>query len=348
MKLAIVGVTGAVGMEMVKVLSMRDFPVSELLPLASERSLGKTIDFKGKKIEVKKLEKDSFKGCDIALFSAGSSISKEFAKYAVDEGCVVIDNSSAFRMNEDVPLVVPEINPEDVKNHKGIIANPNCTTIIMDIAVWPIHKEYKVKRLVAASYQAASGAGYSAMQELKEETRAILNNMPYERKIFPFQYAFNLFPHNSPMQDNGYCEEENKAVFETRKIFHEEEFNITITCIRVPILRAHSIAVNIELEKGASVSDIYKILENAPGICILEDREKNRWPMPIDASEKFPVFVGRIRKDPSCKNAIWLWVVGDQLLKGAALNAVQIAELLKKCNGSVFGGNLYSDYTFRW
>lgn len=326
MKVAVVGCTGAVGMEMVKVLEKRTFPISELILLASERSLGKKIAFKGKEIGVEKLKEDSFKGIDIALFSAGSSISKEFAKYAVSDGCIVIDNSSAFRMEDNVPLVIPEINPGDVKKHKGIIANPNCTTIIMALPVWHIHKEYGVKRIVAASYQAASGAGYSAMNELMEETKAILENKVYERRVFPFQYAFNLFPHNSPMQDNGYCEEENKVISETRKIFHEPEFNITITCVRVPILRAHSLAVNIELSKEADISDIYKTLENAHGIEILEDREKNRWAMPLDASEKFPVFVGRIRKDPTIKNGLWLWVVGDQLLKGAALNAIQIAE----------------------
>ncbi|MEW6007608.1 MAG: aspartate-semialdehyde dehydrogenase [bacterium] len=328
MKVAVVGATGAVGMEMVKVLEKRAFPLDSLVLLASERSAGKTIEFKKDKIEVRKLERDSFEGIDIALFSAGSKISKEFAKDAVSSGCIVIDNSSAFRMEKDVPLVISEINPEDVAWHKGIIANPNCTAIIMAMALWPIHKEFKIKRVVAASYQAASGAGYSAMLELKEETMAILTNKPYERRVFPFQYAFNLFPHNSPMEDNGYCEEENKVINETRKIFHEPNFNLTITCVRVPILRAHSLAINIELEKGVNVDDVYKILENAKGVSLLEDREKNRWPMPVDASEKFPVFAGRIRKDRTIKNGIWLWVVGDQLLKGAALNAVQIAEIL--------------------
>ncbi|MEW6103865.1 MAG: aspartate-semialdehyde dehydrogenase [bacterium] len=328
MKVAVVGATGAVGMEMTKVLEKRAFPLDELILLASERSVGKTIEFKGEKIDVRRLEKSSFKGIDIALFSAGSSISKEFAPSATSSGCIVIDNSSAFRMEKDVPLVIPEINPEDVAWHKGIIANPNCTTIILNLPVWHIHKKYGVKRVVAASYQAASGAGYKAIRELEEETRAILMNEPYERKVFPFQYAFNLFPHNSPMENNGYCEEENKVINETRKIFHEPGFNITITCVRVPILRAHSLAINIELEKERNIDEIYKILENAPGIEIVEDRERNRWPMPVDASEKFPVFVGRIRKDNTIKNGIWLWVVGDQLLKGAALNAVQIAEVL--------------------
>lgn len=328
MRVAVVGATGAVGGEMIKVLEKRSFPISSLTLLASERSQGKEIKFKGSKIKVCKLERNAFKGCDIALFSAGSNVSKEFAPIAVEEGCIVIDNSSAFRMDHNVPLVIPEINPDKVKEHKGIIANPNCTTIIMALAVWPIHKRYGVKRIVASSYQAASGAGYAAMVELKEETRAILEGRSYKRKVFPYQYAFNLFPHNSPMQDNGYCEEENKVIQETRKIFDEETFNITITCVRVPILRAHSIAVNIELEREVDVSDIYNLLKDAGGIEILEDRENNRWPMPIDASEKFPVFVGRIRRDLSIKNGIWLWVVGDQLLKGAALNAVQIGELL--------------------
>jgi len=328
MKVGVVGATGAVGGEMIKVLEKRNFPVSEIHLLASERSVGKTIEFKGEKIRVEKLENGSFKGLDIALFSAGKSVSKEFAKIAVSFGCIVIDNSSFFRMEPDVPLVVPEINPMDVKEHKGIIANPNCTTIILSLPVWYIHKKYGVKRIVAASYQAASGAGYSAMKELEEETMAILSKKPYERRVFPYQYAFNLFPHNSPMEENGYCEEENKVIKETRKIFHENDFNITITCVRVPILRAHSLAVNIELENSASVSDIYKVLENRDGIEILEDRKNNRWPMPIDASCKFPVLVGRIREDNTIKNGIWLWIVGDQLLKGAALNAVQIAEIL--------------------
>ncbi|HAW49530.1 TPA: aspartate-semialdehyde dehydrogenase [bacterium] len=330
MKVAVAGATGSVGCEMMNVLEKRDFPVSEILLLASERSSGKKLKFKGEEIEVKTLKEDSFKGCDIALFSAGKKVSLEFARYATSSGCLVIDNSSAFRMDKDIPLVIPEINQGDIALNKGIIANPNCTTIIMCLPLWPIHKRFRAKRVVVATYQAASGAGMRAMNELLDETKAVLLGESYERKIFPFQYAFNLFPHNSPMMDNGYCEEENKMVFETRKIFHEENFNITATCVRVPVLRAHSEAINIELEEEASVDEIYEVLKEAPGVKILEDRPNNRWPMPIDASCEDEVFVGRIRKDPTQRNSFWLWIVGDQLLKGAALNAVQIAEYVIK------------------
>jgi aspartate-semialdehyde dehydrogenase len=262
------------------------------------------------------------------LASAGGSVSKTFAPSAVKAGAVVVDNTSHFRMDPEVPLVVPEVNPEDIKAHKGIIANPNCSTIIMVLPLFPLHKAFGVKRVFVATYQAASGAGARAMQELREETHALLEGKSYKRSVIPFQYAFNLFPHNSALADNGYCQEETKMLNETRKMFHKEDFRLNAWCVRVSVLRAHSEVLNIEFEKEVSADEAYAVLQNAPGVEILEDRKENRWPMPIDASDKDPVYVGRIRKDVSQKNTIDLWCSGDQIRKGAALNAVQIAELL--------------------
>jgi aspartate-semialdehyde dehydrogenase len=327
-KVAIMGVTGAVGTELLSMLEERKFPVDSLKCLASKRSAGKTIQFKGEKIKVEELTHDSFKGIELVLASAGGSISKEFAPSAVKAGAVVVDNTSYFRMDPAIPLVVPEVNPQDIKKHKGIIANPNCSTIIMNLPVYPLHKRWKVKRAVICTYQASSGAGARAMEELKEETRAVLDGKPYTRTIIPQPYAFNLFPHNSKMGPDGYCEEEVKMLKETRKIFHEPEFCLTATCVRVPILRAHSEAVNLEFENEPDIAEAYEILKKAPGVQVLEDRAANRWPMPIDASGKDPVFVGRLRKDQSRPKTMDLWCVGDQIRKGAALNAVQIAELL--------------------
>jgi aspartate-semialdehyde dehydrogenase len=325
---AVVGATGAVGQEMLAVLLKRKFPVRELTLLASERSAGKHLRFGEEELPVKTLTKDSFKGVEIALFSAGGSRSKEFAPAAVAAGAVVIDNSSAFRMAPNVPLVVPEINPEAVKQHQGIIANPNCSTIAMVVPLNPLHRAFGVKRVVAVTYQASSGAGAAAMEELVEETRATLEGRPYARKIFPQQYAFNLFPHNSPLLENGYCEEEIKMVRETHKIMGDPTIRITATCVRVPVLRAHSEALNIEFQRDVSVDEAYAVLRKAPGLVIHEDRANNRWATPIDASGQDPVLVGRLRKDLSQPNTLDLWLVSDQLLKGAALNAVQIAELL--------------------
>ncbi|MFH1759826.1 MAG: aspartate-semialdehyde dehydrogenase [bacterium] len=328
-KTAVMGVTGAVGQEILNILDERDFPVDSLLPLASERSKGKVIKFKGDDIPVQVLDHDSFKNIDLVLSSAGGSISRDFVPSAVKQGAVVVDNTSYFRMHDDVPLVVPEVNPGDIKKHKGIIANPNCSTIIMVLPLFPIYKAFGIKRVVVSTYQAASGAGAKAMAELMEETRAVLDAKPYKRSVFPNQYAFNLFPHNSGVPDNdGYVQEEVKMIKETRKMFHDDKIRVSPTCVRVPVLRAHSETLNIELEKDASVEDIYKLMESAPGVKVLEDRKKNRWPMPVDASGKDPVFVGRIRKDQSNPNTVEMWIVGDQIRKGAALNAVQIAELL--------------------
>lgn len=325
---AIAGATGAVGLELLEVLQRRGFPVRELTLLASSRSVGKLLTFAESKIAVKELRPDSFQGVDIALFSAGGSRSLEFVPHAVKAGAVVVDNSSAFRMDPDVPLVVPEINPEAVREHKGIIANPNCSTLAMVVPLYPLHKAFGVRRVNAATYQAASGGGAAAMEELVESTRAHLEGRPYEPKVFPYPYAFNLFPHNSPLDDDGYCEEEVKMVRETRKIFGEPEFRVNATCIRVPVLRTHSEALNIEFSRDVSPQQAYEVLADAPGVEIFENRAENRWATPLDAAGKDPVLVGRIRKDLSQPNTLDLWLVSDQLLKGAALNAVQIAELL--------------------
>lgn len=326
---AIMGATGAVGQELLQILEQRKFPLASLRLLASARSAGKKVKFMGEDILVEELTEKSFKGLDLVLASAGGPISERFAPFAVKDGAVVVDNTSFFRMHEGIPLVIPEINPEDIKLHKGIIANPNCSTIIMAVPVWPIYKKFGIKRMVISTYQAASGAGARAMEELLEETRAVLDNKPYQRTVIPLPYAFNLFPHNAGKPDaDGYVPEEVKMRKETHKIFHSPDIRITATCVRVPVLRAHSEALNIELERDASVEEIYSLLRNAPGVTVLEDREKNRWPMPLDASGKDDVFVGRVRKDLSQPKTIEMWVVGDQIRKGAALNAVQIAEML--------------------
>ena len=329
-KVAIMGATGAVGSELLEILAERRFPVSELRLLASARSAGKTLKYQDDDVKVQELKHDSFKGIDLVLASAGGKISKEYAPSAVKAGAVVVDNTSYFRMTEGVPLVIPEINPEDIAKHKGIIANPNCSTIIMALALFPLHKRFRAKRVVAATYQAASGAGAVAMDELVRETAAYLKGEDFNRTVIPHPYAFNLFPHNSPMTDNGYCEEEIKMVKETHKIFHDENIRVTATCVRVPVLRAHSEALNIEFEEEPSIEEVYAILRKAPGVEVMEDRQANRWPMPLDASGRDPVLVGRVRKDLSQPKTLDIWVVGDQIRKGAALNAVQIAEHLFK------------------
>lgn len=333
-KVAIVGATGAVGVEFMQVLERRNFPVSELRLLASKRSAGTKLTFHGKEHTVQVLDENSFAGMDLALFSAGSGISKQYREACVKAGCLMVDNSSAFRMEEGVPLVVPEINPDEAKKAlqknggKGVIANPNCVTIIALVALAPLHREAGIKRLVAATYQASSGAGHAAMVELQESTRAYLDGKPFEPKVIPIPYAFNLFPHNSPwMEDKGYCEEEMKLLKESHKILGDSSPRITATCVRVPILRAHSEALNVEFVKPMSVARAYEILRKAPGVTVHEDRSKNRWPMPNEVAGKDNVYVGRIRADHSNPNTLDLWVVGDQLLKGAALNAVQCAEV---------------------
>ncbi len=328
--LAIAGVTGAVGQEFLKILEERDFPFDSLKMLASSRSAGKKIEFKGKTYIVEELTKKSFSGVDIALFSAGASRSKEFGSAAVEAGAVVVDNSSAFRMDQDVPLVIPEINPQAIAENKGIIANPNCSTIIGIVPVWPLHKANPVKRMVVSTYQAASGAGQSAMIELQKQSQEILDGKEPTCEAFPYQIAFNVFSHNSAMGANGYNQEEMKMVNETRKIFDCPEIMITCTCIRLPVFRAHCESINLEFTDAMTPEQVRDLLSTAPGVTVLDDREHNRFPMPIDASGKDDIYVGRIRQDESLpeNRGINIWVAGDQLRKGAALNAVQIAEKL--------------------
>jgi len=328
--LAIAGVTGAVGREFLKILQQREFPFDSLKVLASSRSAGKEIEFKGKEYIIEQLTKGSFDRIDIALFSAGGARSKEFAPAAAQAGAVVVDNSSAFRTDPEVPLVIPEINPEKIKEHKGIIANPNCSTIIGIVPVWPLHKANPVKRMVVSTYQAASGAGMQAMLELEKQSREILNGKKPTCKAFPYQIAFNCFSHNSALGPNGYNQEEMKMVNETRKIFDCPDIAITCTCIRIPVLRAHCESINLEFTDPITPDQVRDLLSTAPGVSVLDDRKNNRFPMPIDASGKDDIFVGRIRQDESIpeNRGINIWVAGDQLRKGAALNAVQIAEKL--------------------
>ncbi len=328
--LAIAGVTGAVGQEFLSILEQRDFPFDSLKMLASIRSAGKKIQFKGKEYIVEEMTADSFDGIDIALFSAGGDKTKEFGPAAVKAGAVVIDNSSAYRMDPAVPLVIPEINPETIAQNKGIIANPNCSTIIGIVPVWPLHKANTVKRMIVSTYQAASGAGYSAMLELEQQSRDILAGKEPVCNIFPHQIAFNIFCHNSSLCANGYNEEEMKMVNETRKIFNCPEIAISCTCIRIPVMRAHCESINLEFADPITPDQVRDLLSTAPGVTLMDDRNNNRFPMPLDASGKDNVFVGHIRQDESLPDnrGINLWVAGDQLRKGAALNAVQIAEKL--------------------
>ncbi len=327
---AVVGATGAVGQEFMRVLEQRNFPFEKITFLASSRSAGKPITFKGKTYTVQELKEDSFKGIGLALFSAGGSISKKFGPIAAAAGTVVVDNSSAFRMDPAVPLVVPEVNPEDAKLHKGIIANPNCSTIIMVVPVWPLHKVNPIERLVISTYQAASGAGYQAMVELQEQARDFLDGKKITPKVLPHQIAFNLFSHNSKVGDNGYNEEEMKMVKETRKMFHYDAIQIAATCVRVPVLRAHCESINIRFSKPMTEDQVRDILRKAPGVKVVDDRAKNYFPMPLETSDQDDVYVGRIRQDISQPDGrgIEMFVSGDQLRKGAATNAIQIAELL--------------------
>ena len=328
---AVVGATGAVGVELIRCLEERRFPLSKLRLLASARSAGRTLPFRGQELAVHELQEDSFRGVDIALFSAGSGISKRFAPLAVEQGAVVVDNSSAFRRDPAVPLVVPEINPQTIESHRGIIANPNCSTIITITPLWPVHRRNPIRRMIVSTYQAASGAGAAAMEELRESTRAYLEERPYQPTVLPHPYAFNLFSHNSRIDpQNGYNEEEMKVVHETHKIFGDGGIRIAATCVRVPVLRAHSIAVNFECERPITPDEVRDIVGGAPGVKLVDDPERNYFPMPKDASGGDPILVGRIRRDISDPSgrSIAMFVAGDQLLKGAALNAVQIAELL--------------------
>jgi len=328
--IAVVGATGAVGVEILRVLERRNFPVGTLKLLASERSVGKKLDFKGKPHTVELLTADSFKGIDIAFFSAGATRSREFVPAAKAAGAVVIDNSSAFRMDPNTPLVVPEVNPGDLKRHKGVIANPNCTAAILATAVWPIHQAVGIRKIVVSTYQAASGAGAAAMQELEDQVHQYAEGKEITHSVFPHQIAFNLFSHNTKMAENGYNEEENKVIEEMRKMFHAPELPILPTCIRVPVLRAHAESVALELEAPMSPEEAREILRRSPGIKIVDDPKANHFPMPLEASGDLDVHVGRIRRDPTNPNGLALFVAGDQLLKGAAWNAVQIAEELAK------------------
>ncbi len=329
---AILGATGAVGKELLALLAEREFPLKNLKLLASSRSAGNTIIFQGKEIAVEAVDEHSFEDVDIVLASAGGATSKAWAKKAVEAGAVVIDNSSAFRMDDDVPLVVPEINPEAAAKHQGIIANPNCTTILMGVAIYPLHQVQPIKRIVVSTYQSASGAGARAMEEAITQARDILAGKQPKAEVLPYPIAFNLFPHNSPLNDQGYCEEEMKMVNETRKIFGAPELKITATCVRVPILRAHSEAINLEFAQPFEVAKAKEVIAAAPGVKVVEDWQNNYFPMPIDATGQDPVLVGRIRRDISQDNGLELWLCGDQIRKGAALNAIQIAELLLEKN----------------
>lgn len=325
---AIVGATGAVGLEFLNVITKRKFPIATLKLFASPSSVGKKLRFKNTDVAVELLTNTSFHDIDIAFFSAGGARSKEFAALAVQQGAIVIDNSSAFRMDPDVPLIVPEVNPNAVCNHQGIIANPNCTTIIMATAIFPIHQINPIKRIIVSSYQAVSGAGAQAVHELHEQQRALVNGQIPQAKIFPHVIANNLFSHNSPMTQNGYNEEEMKMIKETQKIFEDSTIEISPTCIRVPIDRAHAEAIHLELTFPPVIEDVMEALNAAPGIKIAHDPQKNIFPMPSDATGQDNILVGRVRLDPFRKNCLNLFVCGDQLLKGAALNAVQIAEHL--------------------
>lgn len=333
---AVVGVTGAVGQEFLSVLSDRDFPYRSIKMLASKRSAGKQLSFRDKAYTVEELTEDSFDGVDIALFSAGGSISKKFGPIAVEKGSIVVDNSSAFRMVENVPLVIPEVNPEAMSGIKvgmgkgALIANPNCSTIICLMAATPLHRRAKVIRMVVSTYQAASGAGAAAMEELELQTREVLEGKPPTCKIFSQQYAFNLFSHNAPVLENGYNEEEMKMVKETRKIWNDKDVRVTATCIRVPVMRAHAESVNLQFEKLLDEDTARDILKNAPGVVVIDDRASNHFPTPLEVSNKDDVAVGRIRRDVSQdgNHGLDIFVCGDQVRKGAALNAVQIAEML--------------------
>ena len=325
---AVVGATGAVGLEMIKTLEKRNFPVGRLTLLASARSAGKALKFKGAPIAVQELTANSFAGVDIALFSAGGSISREFAPHAVKAGCVVVDNSSVFRQDDAVPLVVPEINAADVKWHRGIIANPNCTTAITLMALYPLHQAFTVKRIFASSYQAVSGTGAKAIEELERQVGQVVNGQPVTKEVYPHQIAFNVLPHVDSFLPSGYTKEEMKMENEGRKIMHHEAFRASVTCVRVPVYRSHSVAVSAEFAQPVTVAAARAVLQNAPGLDLVDEPENKKYPMPLFTSEKYNCEVGRIRVDCALDNGLCFWVSGDQLLKGAALNAVQIAEVL--------------------
>ena len=327
---AVVGATGAVGIEMIKTLQKRQFPVGGLTLLASARSAGKKLSFQGTDTKVRELSKDSFSGIDVALFSAGSSISKEYAPIAARAGCVVVDNSSAFRMDDNVPLVIPEINAGDVKWHKGIIANPNCTTAVTLMALYPLHQAFGCTRIFASSYQAVSGTGAKAIAELERQVVQIVKGQSVTREVYPHQIAFNVLPHVDSFLPTGYTKEEMKMQNEGRKIMHHPTFRASVTCVRVPVYRAHSVAVSAEFEKPMTVEAAREVLKKAPGLQVIDEPARNQYPQPLYMAEQYDCAVGRLRKDCALENGLCFWVSGDQLLKGAALNAVQIAEELMR------------------
>jgi aspartate-semialdehyde dehydrogenase len=327
---AVVGATGAVGIEMIKTLEKRQFPLGKLTLLASARSAGKKLKFKGGDVAVTELTKDSFSGIDIALFSAGGSISKEFAPIAARAGCVVVDNSSAFRMDDTVPLVIPEINAGDVKKHRGIIANPNCTTAITLMALYPLHQAFGVTRIFASSYQAVSGTGAKAIEELERQVNEVVAGKPVTKEVYPHQIAFNVLPQVDSFLPDGYTKEEMKMENEGRKIMHHPGFRASVTCVRVPVYRAHSVAVSAEFERPVTVEAARAVLAKAPGLDVVDNPERKEYPLPLHVAERYNCAVGRLRKDCAMDNGLCFWVAGDQLLKGAALNAVQIAEVLMK------------------
>jgi len=326
--IAVVGATGAVGGVMLKLLEERNFPVANLRALASGRSAGQTVSFRGEDIGVEELGTDSFEGVQIALFSAGGDRSREFAPAAVAAGAVVIDNSSTFRMEASVPLVVPEVNPEDVKWHEGIIANPNCSTIQMVVALKPIYDAVGIERIVVTTFQSVSGTGNKAIEELFSQSEAVLESGEAEVNVYPHRIAFNVLPHIENFHDDGYTNEEVKMANETRKIFGDPQIGVSATCVRVPVYNAHSEAVNIQTTRPISVEEVRRLMLSAPGVTLLDDPASNEYPMPLLAEGRDDVFVGRIRADESAKNSLNLWVVSDNLRKGAATNAIQIAELL--------------------
>ncbi len=328
LRVAVLGATGAVGQELLQLLDERDFPVGDLIPLASPRSAGQSLRWQDQELTIQPVTAEAFAGVDVVLASAGGSASKQWAPVAAAAGAVVIDNSSAFRMDPAVPLVVPEVNPEAAFGHQGIIANPNCTTILLTLALAPLQARRPIKRVVVSTYQSASGAGARAMEELRQLSRTVLDGGEPVSEVLPHSLAFNLFLHNSPLQANGYCEEELKMVNETRKIMGVPELRLSATCVRVPVLRAHSEAVNIEFHEPFAVDEARALLAEAPGVELLENFDTNRFPMPTDVTGRDPVAVGRIRQDLSDPHALELWLCGDQIRKGAALNAIQIAELL--------------------
>jgi aspartate-semialdehyde dehydrogenase len=329
-RVCVVGATGVVGQEMIKVLEKREFPVRDLKLLASERTAGSILEFKGEELTVQILREDSFKGMEIGLFSAGGSISEHYAPLASKEGCVVIDNTSAFRMDPEVPLVVPEVNPHAIADytHKGIIANPNCSTIQMVVVLKPIHDAAKIKRIVVSTYQAVSGTGKEAIQELERQTLAIFNQQEIRTEVYPHQIAFNCIPHIDVFSENGYTKEELKMINETKKIIEDDSIAITATTVRVPVFYGHSESVNIETTKKITANEVRDILSRAPGVIVLDDPMKAEYPLAVQAAGKDETFVGRIREDPSIEKGIDMWIVSDNVRKGAALNAVQIAEIL--------------------